>query len=307
MSGTSADRFASYRWIWCLGLYLGSCLGCDMIWGDDEADSKAKQRSELAANATSSNSISFQEFDQLTAEVRLLREELRQLRESQEKQNQSQGSTAKSIDHSGKTLLFFTATWCGPCQQMNPVIKRLQSEGLPIRSVDVDEEPDLPKQFGVSSIPYFQLVIAGKPASGLSGITTEKELRKLIDSKWTPIDPVRDYHGVVSGKHLSSAAPADGLVTDAKSLQKLCSDWKLDRRDVDIDFSRQFLTVATAPGSNVSIRFKKDEMGNLTGAALATLDSSSNSFSYCVAVINRDGIRSYNGKAIPSEKENVYR
>jgi thiol-disulfide isomerase/thioredoxin len=278
-----------------------------MIWGEDEANSKGKQSSELAANATSSNNISFQEFDHLAAEVRLLREELQQLRESQEKQNPLQGATAKSIDHSGKVLLFFTATWCGPCQQMNPIIKRLQSEGLPIRSVDVDEEPDVAKQFGVSSIPHFQLVIAGKPASGLSGITTEKELRKLVNTKWTPIDPVRDDHGRVSGKHLSSAAPADGLITDAKSLQKLCRDWKLKTRDFDIDFSRQFLTVATAPGSSVSITFKKDEMGNLTGAALATLDTSTNSFSYCIAVMNRDGIRSYNGKAIPAEEENVYR
>ncbi len=37
-------------------------------------------------------------------------------------------------------LLDFTATWCGPCQQMNPIISRLERQGYPVRKVDVDQE-----------------------------------------------------------------------------------------------------------------------------------------------------------------------
>src|SRR5207342_389065 len=44
-------------------------------------------------------------------------------------------------------LLDFTATWCGPCQQMSSIVSRLERQGYPIRKVDVDQEPDLAAKY----------------------------------------------------------------------------------------------------------------------------------------------------------------
>lgn len=35
------------------------------------------------------------------------------------------------------TIVRFTATWCGPCKQMNPIIEELRQEGIQIVDVDI--------------------------------------------------------------------------------------------------------------------------------------------------------------------------
>lgn len=77
-------------------------------------------------------------------------------------------------------LLDFTATWCGPCQKMSPLISRLKREGYPIKKVDVDQEPDLAKRFNVSSIPAFVLVVDGREVARSVGSTTESNLRRML-------------------------------------------------------------------------------------------------------------------------------
>jgi thiol-disulfide isomerase/thioredoxin len=170
-----------------------------MIWGEDEPTPN---------NLPSASSHSPLEIDRLITECRMLRQEVRELRELTE-QRPTLGSpsaiTPPALDSKAVTdpetvLLFFTATWCGPCQQMNPIIHRLKREGFPIQVVDVDREPDKTSKFGVSSIPFFQLVVAGKPADKVSGITTADHLRKMMNprAESTQIDPLREYRGKVS-------------------------------------------------------------------------------------------------------------
>lgn len=77
-------------------------------------------------------------------------------------------------------LLDFTATWCGPCQKMSPLISRLKREGYPIRKVDVDQEPELARRFNVSSIPAFVLVVGGQEVARSVGSTTESNLRRML-------------------------------------------------------------------------------------------------------------------------------
>ncbi len=66
----------------------------------------------------------------------------------------------------GETVLLdFTAPWCGPCQQMHPIVDRLASAGYPVRKVNVDQDKQLAARFGVSSIPCFVLLVDGKEVS----------------------------------------------------------------------------------------------------------------------------------------------
>lgn len=77
-------------------------------------------------------------------------------------------------------VLDFTATWCGPCQQMSPLVSRLEREGLPIRKVDVDRERALAQKYNVQSIPTFLLVVDGEEVTRIVGQTSEAELRRLV-------------------------------------------------------------------------------------------------------------------------------
>lgn len=70
----------------------------------------------------------------------------------------------------GETVLLdFHAPWCGPCQQMRPVVAQLAEAGYPVRSVDVDREPQLAARFGVESIPCLVLLIDGQEVDRATG------------------------------------------------------------------------------------------------------------------------------------------
>lgn len=83
-------------------------------------------------------------------------------------------------------LLDFTATWCGPCQQMSSIVSRLERQGYPIRKVDVDQEPELAAKYHVESIPTFILVSNGREVKRANGLTSEQQLvgmLKLLDKR----------------------------------------------------------------------------------------------------------------------------
>lgn len=77
-------------------------------------------------------------------------------------------------------LYDFTASWCGPCQQMNPIVHKLNREGFPVRKVDVDQNPDLARQYRVTSIPAFVMVVNGREVDRHLGATTESHLRQMM-------------------------------------------------------------------------------------------------------------------------------
>ncbi|MDZ4687441.1 MAG: thioredoxin domain-containing protein, partial [Planctomycetaceae bacterium] len=77
-------------------------------------------------------------------------------------------------------LLDFTATWCGPCQQMSPIVEGLQRQGYPVYKVDVDQRPDLAKRFHITGMPTFVLVVNGQEVMRQTGATSEPQLRRML-------------------------------------------------------------------------------------------------------------------------------
>ena len=69
-------------------------------------------------------------------------------------------------------LIDFWASWCGPCKMLSPVVDEIAEETTDVKvgKVNVDEQPELARQFGVMSIPTLVLIKDGKVAEQSVGV-----------------------------------------------------------------------------------------------------------------------------------------
>jgi thiol-disulfide isomerase/thioredoxin len=66
---------------------------------------------------------------------------------------------APSNDTSAEpVLLDFHAEWCSPCQKMRRAVEQLSRQGVPIKSIDIDQSPELAARYRVQSVPTFIVV-----------------------------------------------------------------------------------------------------------------------------------------------------
>lgn len=81
-------------------------------------------------------------------------------------------------------IVDFTATWCGPCQRIAPILNELALEyknKIVIYKVDVDKNADLAKAFNISSIPALLFIpMEGEPVM-LVGARDKARFKQDID------------------------------------------------------------------------------------------------------------------------------
>lgn len=80
-------------------------------------------------------------------------------------------------------LIDFNADWCGPCQMLKPTVEEIAEEqdAVKIASINVDDEPELAMQYGVSSIPCLVLVKNGEEANRSVGFVPKEALLQLLE------------------------------------------------------------------------------------------------------------------------------
>lgn len=97
----------------------------------------------------------------------------------------SQATFQDFIAADGLSLVDFSATWCGPCRAMAPVVAALPGKipGLRVGTIDVDKDPEDAAALGVRSIPFLALFRAGKLLATRVGATTPAALVAWIEEK----------------------------------------------------------------------------------------------------------------------------
>lgn len=76
-------------------------------------------------------------------------------------------------------LVDFFATWCGPCKMLSPVLSEVSKEvgdTYAIAKVDIDEQYDLAKTFGIMSVPTMIIFEKGEERQRLIGYRQKQDI-----------------------------------------------------------------------------------------------------------------------------------
>ena len=112
------------------------------------------------------------------------------------------GSTTKITDQSFDSdvlkssrpvLVDFWAEWCGPCKMIAPALEEMAgslADRLTVAKLNIDDNPQTPKKYGVRGIPTLMLFKDGQLAATKVGALSKSQLTSFLEG------------------HLGSSAPA---------------------------------------------------------------------------------------------------
>ena len=92
---------------------------------------------------------------------------------------------ADVLDSSEPVVVDFWAEWCGPCRMIAPALDEISKElqgKVKIVKMNVDENQQVPGQFGIRSIPTLMIFKDGKLAAQKVGAASKGDLSKWINA-----------------------------------------------------------------------------------------------------------------------------
>jgi thioredoxin 1 len=105
------------------------------------------------------------------------------LKNIKEPLNLDDSNFAQTINKYPLLLVDFWAPWCGPCRMMSPIIDQVGKEyigKLVVGKVNVDENPNISGQFGISSIPTLILFKRGQVVNNIIGSVSKSRIDEMV-------------------------------------------------------------------------------------------------------------------------------
>jgi thioredoxin 1 len=88
------------------------------------------------------------------------------------------------LEADAPVLVDFWAEWCVPCHMVSPVVEEIgveKAELLRIAKLNIDDNPEVTRKYGVMSIPSLILFVGGEEVARVVGARGKDALLKELD------------------------------------------------------------------------------------------------------------------------------
>lgn len=78
-------------------------------------------------------------------------------------------------------VLYFTASWCGPCKQTRPIVEEVNKDNEVFQIIDVDTNPAMVSLYSIKSVPTFVGINSeGSEVFIEVGAQTENNIKEMV-------------------------------------------------------------------------------------------------------------------------------
>ena len=86
------------------------------------------------------------------------------------------------LNQKGVVVVDFWAPWCGPCRMVGPVMEEIAAEhpNIKVGKINVDEQPELARQFRVMSIPTLVVMKNGEVVNRSVGAKPKEQILTML-------------------------------------------------------------------------------------------------------------------------------
>ena len=95
------------------------------------------------------------------------------------------------IGGSKLSLIQFSASWCGPCQQLKPIVEKISndmSDKIDCYYHDIESQPNEPTKYSVRGVPTILLFKEGNPSGIKAFLSLKGYCENILRLPLTPVD-----------------------------------------------------------------------------------------------------------------------